>query len=167
MKHTKEELKRMEEYERALDVDVKNFVNGVIVGNDCLNYITVAFLSSEAEKKIEELTSKHVEGTRVVLDVNAVKHIINRHGICGKQDNSMSNIDDIARIGYVIYNYDEIIYDGMTTPGYIDETGKAAPMLKISKKIDGIYYVVEAVNASKKKKNYVVTAYIKKQVSDP
>lgn len=36
-------------------------------------------------------------------------------------------------------------------------------MIKISKRIDGTYYVVEAVNSSKKKRNYVVTAYISKQ----
>lgn len=170
MEHTEAELKIMAEYEKSTDFEVKGFIEDVVEGKDKLNYITVAFLSSEAEKKIEELTSKHIEGTRVVLDVNAVKHILNRHGANGKQDTSMSNIDDIARIGYVIANYDEISFDGMTTPGYLDESGNPAPMIKISKKIDGTYYVVEAVNSSKKKKNYIVTAYIrpnKKQQSDP
>ena len=35
-------------------------------------------------------------------------------------------------------------------------------MIQISKRIDGTYYVIEAVNSSKKKKNYIVTAYISK-----
>jgi len=34
-------------------------------------------------------------------------------------------------------------------------------MIRISKKIDETYYVIGAVNPSKKKRNYVVTAYIK------
>ena len=97
-----------------------------------------------------------------MLDINAVKHILNRHGKGGSQDQSMMNIDDIARIGYVISNYDSIEYDGITTTGYLDEMGQPSPMIKISKRIDGTYYVREAVNSSKRKKNYIVTAFISK-----
>ncbi len=83
----------------------------------------------------------------------------------------MQNDKDIARKGYVIMNYDTITYDGITTTGFLDEEGNASPMIKISKRIDGTYYVIEAVNSSKKKKNYVVTAYIQqnqiKQPPDP
>jgi len=96
-------------------------VEDVINGNDKINYITVAFLLDNASKRIEEITQKHVEGSRVVLDINAVKHILNRHGENGKQDSSMSNIDDIARIGYVIMNYDDIEYKGITTTGYLGD----------------------------------------------
>ena len=160
--HTPEQEKIIEEYKRAIDSEVRNFVEDVINGNDKINYITVAFLPDNASKRIEEITQKHVEGSRVVLDINAVKHILNRHGENGKQDSSMSNIDDIARIGYVIMNYDDIEYKGITTTGYLDETGAPSPMIQISKRIDGTYYVIEAVNSSKKKKNYIVTAYISK-----
>ena len=160
--HTPEQEKIIEEYKNAIDSEVRDFVEDVINGNDKINYITVAFLPDNASKRIEEITQKHVEGSRVVLDINAVKHILNRHGENGKQDSSMSNIDDIARIGYVIMNYDDIEYKGITTTGYLDETGDPSPMIQISKRIDGTYYVIEAVNSSKKKKNYIVTAYISK-----
>lgn len=160
--HTPEQEKIIEEYKKAIDSEVRDFVEDVINGNDKINYITVAFLPDNASKRIEEITQKHVEGSRVVLDINAVKHILNRHGENGKQDSSMSNIDDIARIGYVIMNYDDIEYKGITTTGYLDETGNPSPMIQISKRIDGTYYVIEAVNSSKKKKNYIVTAYISK-----
>ena len=36
----------------------------VINGNDRMNFITVAFLSETASKRIKELTDKHVEGAR-------------------------------------------------------------------------------------------------------
>ena len=75
----------------------------------------------------------------------------------------MKNVEDVARMGYVIMNYDEISYDEVMTTGYLDETGMPSPMIKISKKIDGTYYVIGAVNSSKKKKSYVVTAYISKE----
>ena len=158
--HTPEQERIMAEYENAVDPDVKSFVEDVINGNDRMNFITVAFLSGEASKRIEELTDKHVEGSRVVLDINAVRHILQRHGENGKADFSMKDIDDIARIGYVISNYDSIEYDGVTTTGYLDEKGEPSPMIKISKRIDGTYYVIEAVNSSKRKKNYIVSAFI-------
>ena len=160
MRHTEEEQEIIEKYKKAIDIEVLEFVKGVLNGEDKLNYITVAFMTDLASKKIEELTGKRVEGSRVVLDINAIKHINNRHGSNGKQDHSMEHLEDIARMGYVIMNYDEISYDGVTTTGYLDEEGKAAPMVRISKRIDGTYYVVEAVNSSKKKRNYVVSAYI-------
>lgn len=160
--HTPEQERIISEYSRSVDPDVRSFVEDVINGKDRMNFITVAFLSNAASKKIEELTDKHVEGSRVVLDINAVNHIWNRHGKDGKHDSSMSDLDDIARIGYVIANYDTIESDGMTTPGYLDENGKPAPMIKMSKRIDGTYYIVEAVNSSKRKKNYIVSAFISK-----
>ena len=60
----------------------------------------------------------------------------------------------------MISNYDSIEYDGVTTTGYLDEKGEPSPMIKISKRIDGTYYVIEAVNSSKRKKNYIVSAFI-------
>lgn len=158
--HSEDELELYRNYSSSTDEEVFEFVKSVMDGNDRMNYVTVAFLPESASRKIEELTGKKVEGSRVVLDINAIKHISNRHGKDGEQDHSMEDIKDIARMGYVIMNYDDITYEGITTTGYLDENGKPSPMIKIEKKIDGTYYVIEAVNSSKRKKNYVVTAYI-------
>jgi len=160
MGHTKEELEMIRKYEESTDIEVLEFVNGVLNGEDKLNYVTVAFLPQKAAEEIEKLTGKKVEGSRVILDINAIRHIENRHGTNGKQDQSMKKAEDIARMGYVIMNYDDISYDKITTTGYLDENGQPSPMIRISKKIDGTYYVIGAVNSSKKKRNYVVTAYI-------
>ena len=160
--HTKEQEITIKEYIDSVDNDVISFIKDVLNGNNETSYITVAFLSDEASKQIYELTNKNVTGNRVVLDINAIKHILNRHGEFGKQDSSMSNLEDIARIGYILTNYDEINYKGVSTTGYLDENGNPAPMIQFSKRIDGKYYVIEAVNSSKKKKNYIITAYISK-----
>ena len=161
--HTDEEMALIRAYEESTDDEVKDFVKSVLDGEDKLNYITVAFLPDSAAKEIEELTGKKVNGSRVVLDINGIKHIENRHGKNGEQDHSMENADDIARMGYVIMNYDKITYSGVTTTGYLDEAGNPSPLVRFEKKIDGTYYIIEAVNASKKKRNYVVTAYISKK----
>ena len=162
------EEKVMKEYAASVDMDVKNFVEDTIDGVGKLNYVTVAFLSSDAAERIKELTGKNVAGNRVVLDVSAVKHIENRHGINGNQDQSMKDVRDIARIGYVISNYDEITWNGETSYNHIDENGKPSPMVQFSKRIDGTIYVVSTVSEVKSKRNYIVTAYInKKQPSNP
>ena len=103
MEHTELELKTIKEYEAAVDAEDVSFVEAVLIGNEALP-ITVAFLSEKAANEIENLTGKRVLGNRVVLDTNAIEHIIARHGANGQQDSSMKNIEDIARIGYVINN---------------------------------------------------------------
>lgn len=160
--HTFEQERVMREYKDAVNSDVRTYIEDVIKGNDGLKYISVGTFPVTATTRIRELTQKEVEGSAVVLDRNAVNHIIKRHGENGIQDHSMKNIDDLARIGYVINNYDLIEYEDRTTTAYLDENGKPSPMVKISKRIDGTYYVIEAVNSSKKKRNYIVSAFIKK-----
>ena len=160
MEHSAEELELIRKYEESTDPAVLEFVDKVLNGEDKLNYITIAFLPKSAADKLEKLTGKKVQGSRVVLDINAIRHIENRHGANGEQDHSMERAEDIARMGYVIMNFDEIEYDDVATTGYLDENGQPSPMIRISKKIDGTYYVIEAVNSSKKQRNYIVTAYI-------
>ena len=159
--HTPEEYKIINEFIESIDENVKNFVEEIVNETDKAESVTVTVLSNRAADEIEMLTGKKVEGSRVVLDKNAIKHIIKRHGPNGLQDTSMKDINDISRMGYVINNYDSIEYEEITTTGYLDENGKPSPMIAFKKRIDGMFYVVNAVNSSKKKKNYIVSAYIK------
>ena len=154
--------KTLVEYAKAVDADVRKFVEDVINDNAQLSYITVAFLSEEASSKIKELTGKETKGNRVVLDANAVRHIEKRHGLGGEHDQSMKSIDDLARIGFVVDNYDEIVYEGKISSGYSDENGNPSPLITIKKRINGTYYVVEAVNSAKGCRNYIISAFIKK-----
>lgn len=84
--------------------------------------------------KFADIVGLDKVGSKVVIDTNAVNHIDNRHGVNGQQDHSMSNIEDIARIKYVLDNYDEAIYNGDKSKGYVVSNGKPAPNLILSKK---------------------------------
>ena len=162
MGHADKEKELIEAYKNATDTDVKDFVEDVLAGREKLNYVTVAFLPDRAAEKSKELTGKQITGNRVVLDISGVRHIENRHGKNGKQDHSMSNPEDIARMGYVIMNFDDITYNGQTSLNHMDENGKPSPMVQFSKRINGTFYVVQTVGAVKSKRNYIVTAYISK-----
>lgn len=160
MIYTQEELKYISNYRDSIDADIVEYVNKVHSG-DRPTPITVGFLTEKAAQEIEMLTGKKVYGNRIVLDNNSVIHIKNRHGKGGEQDESMANIEDIARIGYVLANYDNIEFNNEYAQGYVDADGKLAPKIIISKKIDGTFYIIEAVSDAKKHKNYIVSAYIK------
>lgn len=160
MQHTTEELKTIENYKNSVDEDVVTYINKIYNG-ELIPPITVGFLSDIAAIDIERLTGKKVYGNRIVLDSNGLIHIRNRHGENGIQDDSMKNIEDIARIGYILANYDNIEFHNEYAQGYVDSNGKLAPKVVIRKKIDGTFYVIEAVSDAKKNKNYIISAYIK------
>ena len=50
-----------------------------------------------------------------------------------------------------------------TTAAYVDKNNNESPLVKFSKKVDGTFYVVEAVPDSSYKKIWVLSAYMQKQ----
>lgn len=96
------------------------------------------------------------------VKANSIRHIIKDHGINGLADRSMSNVEDIARMGYVLRNFDDMELLNAASKEYRDKNQRPAKMVKLSKRIDGTYYVVEAVPDTNAKRLAVVSAYIKK-----
>lgn len=80
----------------------------------------------------------------------------------------MPNLDDIARIGYVLDNFDEakpILKSDGTPETSLEFRGRdnnPAPMIRFTKKINGSFYVIEAIADNSYKKLWVVSAYINK-----
>ena len=91
--------------------------------------------------------------------------ILKRHGEKGNADHSMRDANDIGRIQYVLDNYDSIERGGTTAAyRYQNADGKQvhAQTVVIKKKVNGTYFVVEAVPDTKKKTLYVLSAYMSK-----
>ena len=159
--HTEAEREIMRKYHDAVDKEIYDFVQDVLNGRDTVP-ITVGFVTEEMGKRITELTGLSVDGNRIVLDADAVRHILKRHGEQGIADHSMQDINDIARLSYVLANYDDIEWDGGVSGHFLTKEGKMAPQLTVSKRVDGTYYIIEVVSDSKKGRNYIATAYLKK-----
>ena len=157
--YSEEDLALIRSYHESVDDEVVCFLEKVYQGQNA-SPVTVGFLTTKAAEDIERLTGKKVSGNRIVLDDNGAWHIKKRHGQMGEHDESMKDVKDIARIGYVLANYDSIEFRGEYAQGYVDANGKLAPKVIIKKRIDGTFYVIEAVSDAKKKRNYVVSAYI-------
>ena len=110
---------------------------------------------------------KNYSGYRHAINSNAIMHIENRHGEHGEQDSSMSNPKDIARIQYILDNYDSVELasekEGEYSKEFRDKNDKPMRKIVYKKKINGTYYLVEAVGENAYKKLWVVSAYINKK----
>lgn len=130
--------------------------------------IKMSAVSSDMASRIAELTGIDVTGFVHGIQKDGIEHIEKRHGERGEADSSMANAEDIARMQFVLDNYDSV--DLLTENGkvvtswkYRDKNNKAAPVIQIVKQVDGHYYVSEAVPDSKSKTLWVTTAYINKK----
>ena len=159
--HTPEIQKVMLNYEHSVDLDIYNFVRDVMEGRD-VTPITVGFVSEKMADEVLSITGLSTVGNRIVLSADDVRHIIKRHGANGKADHSMEDVKDIARLSYVLANYDSIEWDGGVSNHYKTKNGEKAPQITIKKRVDGTYYVIQMASDSSKKRNVIITAYLTK-----
>ena len=84
------------------------------------------------------------------------------HGVNSVADNSMADENTLGRIRYALQKYDGFEKSLGTNmykhPLKNGKTGKSDTIV-FYKKVDGKYYIVEAVPDTKSKKNYIVLAY--------
>ena len=155
------------EYLNSVNTDVLELVKKVKDGNKNFIRVPISNVTDKQVTDIKKLLGIDVTGYKNCINTSSIEHILNRHGENGKHDHSMSNDKDIARIEYIINNYDnvELLRDNngeiVLSKSFIDKNNKPAPLIIYSKNIDGTHYVVKAIPENKYKKLWVVTAYIK------
>lgn len=160
--HTPAEQQIIEEYKNSSNDNLLSFYQRAKYNQNAgqFNFGTV---TSETANDIRELTGNDVEGFAVKLDARQAWHINNDHGANGKADRSMADDNDVARMEYVLANYDSVEHGG-TTDAYWEPKAngknRQAQTVVFSKKVNGTYYVVEAVPVTKAKSVYVVSAYM-------
>ncbi|MDO4573128.1 MAG: hypothetical protein Q4C13_07140, partial [Clostridia bacterium] len=134
---------------------------------DQRTFITKA--SDALAERINSITGIDVAGFSIFADKTAFNHIERRHGVNGEQDHSMADLNDVARMGFVIDRFDDVspLYDENGNQKYsarfADANNNPAPLILISKKINGTYYISEAVADSKNKRIWVESARINKK----
>lgn len=90
---------------------------------------------------IERLLGIDVTGYTVWADKTTFNHIEKRHGEDGKHDSSMANLNDVARMGYVVENYDSIEQARHENGSlafsrrFLGADGQPAPVLSLRKKL--------------------------------
>lgn len=162
-----EKQRSIRSYIQSADENIRSFVRRVKSGDLSFKRLKISNVSQRAAGDISKILGIDVSGYTNNINTNGVQHILNRHGETGEQDHSMAQDADIARIGWVLENYDRVelladhgeqIYSGE----FLDRNHNPAPQIKFVKKIDGSYYVVEAAFENKYKKLWVQSAYLQK-----
>ena len=158
--HTPQMRKIMQEYESAVDPDIAAFAQYALANpNDNKTAIQLNDVTQRQAAEIERLTGINAEGYGTEAKANAFRHINERHGVNGKADSSMADINDVARMQYVIDNYDLLELLPTESKEFRDRNQRPAPVVKLTKRVNGNYYVVEAVPDTNRRKLEVVSAY--------
>lgn len=165
--HTLNQIQQINKYINSTDKYIVQFINDVKSGKTQNSY-QLSDISDKAAKDIYNAIGVDASGFKTKLEPRIIKHILQRHGDGGTADNSMSDVNDIARMQYILDNYDYII-DGGNVQSYKEpkpnqpSKTRGAKSVIYAKKIDGTYYLVQAVPNTKKKTSYIVSAYIQKK----
>ena len=162
--HTPEEQATIDAYQNSIDDNLVAYIEAVRnnPGQKMPRY-PLKNVDTRAADDIKRLTGIDTTGNKTQIEARAVEHILKRHGEHGNGDHSMRDVNDIARIQYVIDNYDSMEHGGKTS-AYVYQNEKDcnvhAQTVVIKKKVNGTYFVVEAVPDTKKKTLFVVSAYM-------
>ena len=157
-----------QEYKKAVNPKIVDFVNKVrnFKNKEAANkvHIDLTGVTEREVHDIKKLTGIDTSEYKRSMDGNAVEHIEKDHGENGVSDHSMSDVEDLARIEYVLDNYDDIekgAADKVYTK-YMNSDNTPAAKVIYSKRVNGNYYVVEAVPDSKAKTLRIISAYKEK-----
>lgn len=170
--HTPEQMTKINEYVNAVDEGLADFAERYIEDpNAKFGRYTISKVSPRQEQELKNLLGEDFSGYSNAINKGGINHIIKGHGQNGESDHSMENVLDIARMGYVVENFDQVELlrnsDGsiVTSTEFRGKNNNPAPMVRFMKQINGSYYVVEAAAENKYKKLWVVSAYIGKNNS--
>ncbi len=162
----------IQDYLDSVDDKIKSDYEKVVAGDNKFKRNYISDVTSRQIQDFKNIAGIDITGYTNNINTNAYKHICERHGVDGTHDNTMAKSDDVARMKYVIENYDnaelvkksdstELDYSGE----FRDSSDNPAKMIKFSKKINGTQYVVITAADNKYKKLWVVSTYIKKRVT--
>ena len=158
--------KTMNEFSNAVDQDLLNAYRNCKENGTRKNFgqIVKRVASEQLRMAIKHILGIDIEGFSIRIDADHLKHIDVEHGENGRADTSMKNDEDVARMGYVLDNPDQVSL-GMNQDGtprlsiFNNADGTQAKTLLIRKRVNGNYYVTEAVIDSKKKQIRITGAY--------
>ena len=165
--HTAAEQAVIDEYQAAVDDKLVEYIESVRDNKGAkIGRYSLKPVAERAAKDIMQLTGVDASGNQTAIEARIIEHILKRHGEKGTANHSMRDINDIARIQYVLDNYDTAAYGGKSqayqTVKPNGRPGQADTVI-FSKAVNGTYYVIEAVPVTKKKTVYITSAYMSTQ----
>lgn len=171
-KHTAAEQRVIDEYQGAVDEKLRSVLETYQTNpKPKFSRHSISNVSEKQAVDAARILGGNYSGYVNAINTNGIAHILKEHGADGTVDHSMGDLNDLARIGYVLNNYDNVSLatyesgDQKFSREFRDKNNAPAPMLVYSKKVNGTYYVVEAIPDTEYKKFWVVSAYMNKKGS--
>lgn len=154
--------KIVEDYKNSTNEELEKYIEDVINGEKVSPALTVKDeITDRLAAAIESTVGVNAKKYRVEIRPTEVAHIWNRHGTHGAADHSMKKIENIARMGYVLDNFDDVVPGGRKSKAFKNSDNTLAETVEIKKRIgNSIYHVVEAVPVTKARKMNTITAFI-------
>ncbi len=153
------------QYHLSEDARLHEYIEDALAGNLPKKsfYKVNETISDRLATDIEKIVGFSVKGYSNEIAPGNIQHIENEHGANGRKDQSMKNHHDLARVSFVVDNYEKI-KEGKISGEYKNSDGTKAKTIELQKKIDDeFYYVVEAVPDASLKTLHIVSAYKNKK----
>ncbi len=162
--HSEAEQRVVDEYQAAADPALTRYIERILEsGAEGAGRFDLNPVSDRAAEDILRITGVDVKGNATQIEPRMVEHIWKDHGENGQADQSMRDVNDIARVQYVLDHYDDAT-DGGSSSAYVTmkPNGKhgLAKTVVFSKAVNGTYYVVETVPDTKARTVYIVSTYM-------
>lgn len=156
--HTREQMNIISEYQNSTNSQITTWADRKRNGKKAYKYLPVANVNDSVADYVQSKIGIDIHGNMVGLNESSLNHIDKEH-INNTSKSPMSN-EDLARIGYVLENPDDVVITNETTTATKTKDNQEAPKIYIRKRIDGHYYIVEAITDAKTKQDIVITAFI-------
>lgn len=161
---------RQTKYSLATDDDFLQFIRECEQNpNGKVKRYNISDVSEKQAKDLFDLTGIDASDYRNSIRSDSITHIKKRHGKNGIHDRTMSDDLDIARIGYVLKNYDSVDYvyndDGTVATSTLakDKNNNQAKLVEYRMNMGKDMVVVQAVADNSYKKLWVISAYKQKK----
>lgn len=167
--HTAEQQKAIEAYKTNTDSALRKIFETYLENpQQGFSRYNISPVTQQQASDAKRLLGGEYDGYTNAINSNGILHILNEHGPEGTVDRSLGDLNDISRLSYILEHYDDVevvtYQSGETdfSKEFRTKDDRPAPMLKFSKRVDGTYYIIEAVPEAKHKKFWVVSAYMEK-----
>ena len=158
--HTLAEQAIIEEYQKSVDPGLVEYAEGVKNGAQVGKSYSFGSIPQRLQQDIRRLLQVDVSDYHNEVTRDDMLHILKRHGGNGEHDSSMKNVEDIARIPYVVETYDDIALLPKRTRAVRNSDGSRAPLVLLKKKVNGTFFVAEAIPESTAKRLRIISAYM-------
>ena len=153
-------------YSQAVDRDLLSFIKECENSTDGkIRRYNISDVSERQARELKNLTGEDFSDYKNSINSDTIKHIKKRHGENGIHDTTMSDDLDIARIDYVIKNFDSVDYvrdeNGNIERSSLirDKNNEPAPLVEYRKRIGDTFVVVQAIADNSYKKLWVRSTY--------